>query len=71
MKGPCRELLPSFPQELSVAVPEGATPAAVTLLSSGTKAKFSFQGGILKLSIPPFIDHEAVAIDLTRKGADK
>lgn len=67
MKGPCRELLPSFPQELSVSIPEGAAPKSVAFLSSGAKAKFSFKAGTLELIVPSFLDHEVVAIDLTDK----
>ncbi|MDL2228626.1 beta-galactosidase trimerization domain-containing protein [Treponema sp. OttesenSCG-928-L16] len=64
MKGPCRELIPSYPQELSVLIPEGKAPASVTLLSSGKNPEFAFSNGLLKLSVPSFLDHEVVAIDL-------
>ncbi|GHV91684.1 hypothetical protein AGMMS50268_21870 [Spirochaetia bacterium] len=64
MQGPVRELLPSFPQELSFILPEGAKPKAVTLLSKGQKVQFKQDGRKISLTIPSFLDHEVVAIDI-------
>jgi hypothetical protein len=64
MRGTCRELIPSCPQELSLALPEGAKPTAVTLLSGGQKAPYRLEGRRLTLTVPSFLDHEVVAIDL-------
>jgi hypothetical protein len=64
MQGPVRELLPSFPQDLTLTLPEGIQPAAVKLLSTGQKALYRLEGRKLIVSIPSFLDHEVVAIDV-------
>ncbi|MDR1046410.1 MAG: beta-galactosidase trimerization domain-containing protein [Treponema sp.] len=64
MQGPVREILPSFPQELMLVLPGGVKPIAVKLLSSGKNAQYKLEDGKLSLSIPSFLDHEVVAIDI-------
>jgi hypothetical protein len=64
MQGPVRELLPSFPQELTFTLPEGIQPAAVKLLSTGQRTPYTLAGRKLNVSVPPFLDHEVVVIDI-------
>ncbi|MDR0450177.1 MAG: beta-galactosidase trimerization domain-containing protein, partial [Treponema sp.] len=64
MQGPVRELLPSFPQELTLTLPQGVKPTAVKLLSAGKEAPCKLEGQKLSLTVPPFLDHEVVAIDI-------
>jgi len=64
MQGPVRELLPSFPQELRLNLPEGVSPREVKFLSSGKTVQYKLEGHTLVLTVPSFLDHEAVAIDL-------
>jgi hypothetical protein len=64
MDGPVRELLPSFPQELCFNLPEGINPREVRLLSTGNKVEYKLEGRKLTLTVPSFLDHEVVAIDL-------
>jgi hypothetical protein len=63
MQGPLRELLPSFPQELTLVLPEGIKPAAVKLLSTGKPVQYKLEGRKLSLTVPSFPDHEIVAVD--------
>jgi hypothetical protein len=63
MQGPVRELLPSFPQTLTLILPEGIRPAAVKLLSTGKPAQYKVEGRKLTVSVPSFLDHEVIAID--------
>ena len=64
MNGQVREILPSFPQELCFVLPEGIKVRGVKLLSRGEAAEYSREGQNLKLTIPSFMDHEVVAIDI-------
>jgi hypothetical protein len=64
MEGPVRELLPSFPQELIFTLPEGANPKGVKFLSTGKEANYKIEGRKLTLTVPSFLDHEVIAIDL-------
>ncbi|MDR1565918.1 MAG: beta-galactosidase trimerization domain-containing protein [Treponema sp.] len=63
MEGPVRELLPSFPQELSLMLPEGLYPEKVRLLSTGNEIPYKLEGRKLIAHIPSFLDHEVLAID--------
>jgi hypothetical protein len=63
MRGPVRELLPSFPQELTLSLPQGVKPATVKLLSTGKELAYQLDGQKLIVSVPSFLDHEVVAID--------
>jgi hypothetical protein len=64
MQGPVRELLPSFPQELCLNLPEGIKPREVRLLAAGKTVQYKLEGTRLSLTIPSFLDHEVVAVDL-------
>ena len=64
MEGPVRELLPSFPQELSINLPGGIKPREVKLLSAGKSVPIKLEGQKLTLTVPSFLDHEVVAIDV-------
>jgi len=64
MEGPVRELLPSFPQELCFNMPEGLKPREVKLLSTGKPVQYTFEGRKLKVTVPSFLDHEVIAVDL-------
>jgi hypothetical protein len=59
-----RELLPSFPQELCFILPENIKPREVKFLSTGKSAQYNLEGRKLSLTIPSFLDHEVVAIDM-------
>jgi hypothetical protein len=64
MQGPARELLPSFPLELRFRMPRGEAVRGVKFLSTGKAASYTLEGGELCLTVPSFLDHEVVAIDL-------
>ena len=64
MKGPVRELLPSPPQRVRIAVPKGKTVKSVQLLVAGRKPIYKEVGGSIEVDVPPFELHEAVAVDL-------
>jgi hypothetical protein len=64
MRGAIRELVPSYPQELSLILPEGIKPALVQFLSTGQEAQYRLEGQKLKLHVPSFLDHEVIAIDI-------
>jgi hypothetical protein len=64
MQGPVRELLPSFPQELCFNMPEGLKPREVKLLSLGKPVQYRFEGQKLTVTVPSFLDHEVIAIDV-------
>jgi hypothetical protein len=64
MQGPVRELLPSFPQELCLNLPNGIRPRELKLLAAGKTVPYKLEGSKISLTIPSFLDHEVVAIDL-------
>jgi hypothetical protein len=64
MQGPVRELLPSFPQELIFNLPGGIKPREVKFLSSGKQVQYTLDGQKLCLTVPSFLDHEVIAIDI-------
>jgi hypothetical protein len=64
MRGAVRELIPSYPQELSLQLPGDIKPAGVFLLSQGKKASYTLENCSLKVQVPSFLDHEVIAIDL-------
>ena len=63
MNGPVREILPSFPQEMSFNVPEGIKLREVKLLSTGEPVQYKIGERKLSLTVPSFMDHEVVVID--------
>jgi hypothetical protein len=64
MEGPVRELLPSFPQELCFNLPGDIKPREVKFLSTGKPAQYKLEGRKLSLTVPSFLDHEIIAVDL-------
>jgi len=64
MNGQVRELLPSFPQELCFILPNGIKPREVKLLSTGKPVQHKLEGQKLSMTVPSFLDHEVIAIDL-------
>jgi hypothetical protein len=64
MKGPFRELIPVGPQEVVVAMPEGATARRVRLLVADQDVPTKWERNRLRLTVPSILDHEVVAIDL-------
>ena len=68
MKGPCRELLPSPPQEVFVRVPTGCVAEDVRLLVGGGAPTVARRDGGVGLSLGPIVDHEVIAIDLELAG---
>jgi hypothetical protein len=64
MKGPFRELIPVGPQEVVVAMPEGATARRVRLLVADRRVEARHEGSRIRLTVPSILDHEVVAIDL-------
>jgi hypothetical protein len=63
IKGPFRELIPLGEQQVRVRVPEGANVKNVRLLASDAKPPFECRDGVVSLTVPSILDHEAVAID--------
>ena len=64
MNGPVREILPSFPQELSFIIPQGIKIKEVKLLSTGKPVQYKLEGQKISLTVPSFLDHEVIAMDL-------
>jgi hypothetical protein len=64
LKGPVRELIPSPPQRVRVAIPKGDSVKAVHLLVGKAPAKYRLAGGAVEVDIPSVELHEVVAIDL-------
>ena len=64
MRGPIRELIPSPPQELKFIVPKGLEPRALRFLSTGKDIEYRREGRKLFFQVPPFLDHEVIAIDI-------
>ena len=63
MKGPFRELIPLGEQRVRVRVPGGVNVKNVRLLASHIKPPFECRDGVVSLTVPSILDHEAVAID--------
>ncbi len=64
LKGPLRELIPSPPQQVRIALPPGRSAKAVRLLASGTRPHYRLVGGGVELEVPSIELNEAIAIDL-------
>ncbi len=64
LKGPLREIIPAGPFEVSLRLPAGSTPHAVTLLESGEPADTRRDGDRLVVQVPRISLHEVVAVDL-------
>lgn len=64
MEGYYRDILPSGPYKVSIALPDDARPTRARLLEADVSAKFTVAGGRLELTVPAVAVHEVVAIDL-------
>ncbi len=64
MKGPFRELIPVGEQRVVVRLPAGRTARKVHLLAAERELPVEQADGRLSMLVPPFRDHEIVAIDL-------
>ena len=64
LKGPLREVIPSPPQHVRIALPPGNSPKAVRLLVSATPQHYRLADNAIELEIPSFELNEAIAIDL-------
>lgn len=64
MNGSYREVLPSGPYEVTLALPAGARPQTVRLLEADTDAAFDVRADRLLVTVPQIGVHEIVAIDL-------
>jgi hypothetical protein len=64
MKGPIRELLPVPEQRVRLRLPEGRRARRVRLLNAGIEPRVEQEAGAIALTVPPFLDHEVVAVDL-------
>ena len=65
LKGPVRELIPSPPQKVRIAIPKGKTVKNVKLLVSSGPPKYRAVAGAIEVEIPPIELHECVAVDLS------
>jgi hypothetical protein len=63
LKGPVREIIPAGPFEVSLRLPAGGTPRAVTLLEHGRPADFRCVADRLVVHVPRVGLHEVVAVD--------
>jgi hypothetical protein len=63
MKGPFRELIPVGEQQVVVQSPEGVRVKRVHLLVQERDIPVAQDGNVLSVTVPPFRDHEIVAID--------
>jgi len=66
MKGPFRELIPVGAQEVELRLPGGAKVGKVRLLKAGGTPRASVANGVLRVTVPSVLDHEVVAVDLSR-----
>ncbi len=64
MAGAYREALTTGPYEVSIALPEGQVPRAVTLLEHGRAAQWRAEGRRIIVQVPAITVHEIVAVDL-------
>ena len=66
MKGPVRELIPVGPQKVRIRLAAGVEPRRVHLLAADQAPRVERSGPDLTLTVPSVVDHEIVAIDLSR-----
>jgi hypothetical protein len=64
MKGPYREIIPTGPIRVELAVPAGVRISGVKLLESGQRVQSRRQGDTLSVEVPHIALHEIVAVDL-------
>lgn len=63
MKGPVREIVPSPPQTVSVAIPNGRAIGAVHMLVAGRPAQVRRVNGRIEVDVPPIGVNEVIAFD--------
>jgi hypothetical protein len=64
MKGPIRELLPAPAQQVRLRLPQGRRARRVQLLNAAVEPKVRQEADSISLTVPPFLDHEVIAVDL-------
>jgi hypothetical protein len=64
LKGPVRELIPSPPQRVRMAIPQGKTVKNVRLLTGPESVKYRVTGRAVEIDLGPIELHQVVAIDL-------
>ena len=64
MRGPCRQLIPSPPQHVSIRLPDGARASKVHLLVANTTPDTVLDGPSITLPVPSILDHEVIAVEL-------
>jgi hypothetical protein len=64
MKGPCRDLLPSGPQEVRVRLPAGTDARVVRLLVAERQRPAQAVDGVVAIRVPSVRDHEVVVVEL-------
>jgi len=69
MKGPFRELIPLFDQDVRIQIPSGKKVENVKLLVSGLALEYEVSNGHVELVVPKILDHEVIALDLARATA--
>lgn len=69
LKGPVVELIPSPPQSVSVALPEGREVERVRLLRAGEEVETRIVDGRLEVEVDSVLDFEVIAVDLRPGGS--
>jgi Hypothetical glycosyl hydrolase 6/Beta-galactosidase trimerisation domain len=64
MKGPLREFIPTPPQQVSIALPQGGRARQIRLLVSGQTPRVTESNGMIGLTLQSILDHEVIAVDL-------
>ena len=64
MKGPFRELIPLYAQEILIRIPAGKTVRGVKLLVAGRQPEIEVTGNLVSFIVPQILDHEVIAVDL-------
>jgi len=64
LKGPVRELIPSPPQRVRMAIPQGKKVKNVRLLTGPESVKYRVTGRAVEIDLGPIELHQVVAIDL-------
>jgi hypothetical protein len=64
LKGPVSEVIPSPPQRVRIAVPDGASVTDVKLLRSGAAVDAVVTDEYVELTLGSILDFEAIALDL-------
>ena len=63
MKGPLREAIPLFSQQVRVQVPEGRRVKSARLLVAGSDVHYREERGAIVIEVPSIDIHEVVALD--------